>query len=140
MNESTTNQAGQKPPSANDSWQEVGRQFQALGQSLAAAIRVSLDNVEARQRMQGMQDGIEAMVKDIDRAMTDAVTSPEGQKVKAEAQKAADSLKAAGEQTVQEVRPQLVTALKQVNDELQRMISRMEGTQQPPSDDQTHPS
>ena len=58
MTTSTNGEPGGKPPRAGDSWQEVGRQFQALGESLAAAIRVSVDNVETRQRMQGMQDGI----------------------------------------------------------------------------------
>ena len=135
MGESSSNQGGQKPPSAGESWQEVGRQFEVLGASLAAAMRVSVDNEATRQRMRGMQDGIEAMVKDVDRAMTGLATSPEGQRAKAEAQKAAESLRNAGEQTVQEVRPQLLSALKQVNEELRRMISRMEGTPPPPGDD-----
>ena len=75
------------------------------------------------------------MVKNIDRAMTDAVHSPESQKVKAEARRAAETLRNAGEQTVQDVRPQLVSALRQLNDELQRMINRMEGPPPPAGDD-----
>lgn len=48
-----------------------------------------------------------------------------------EAVKAAQSAKAAGEQTVQEVRPQLITALRTLNDEMQKLIDRLEAEPSP---------
>jgi hypothetical protein len=135
MGESGSKQGGQTSPGAGESWQDVGRQFEALGASLAAAIRASVDNEATRQHVRGMQDGLEAMVKDVDRAISDLGTSPEGQRARAEAHRAAESLRAASEQTVQEVRPQLLAALKQVNAELARIVARIEATEPPPGDD-----
>jgi hypothetical protein len=133
MNEQQDKQGGQQQGSG-DSWQDVGRQFQILGESLAAALRASVNTEDNRRRMESMQSGIEAMVRDVDKAITDAAESPEAQQARQEAQRAAESLRRAGEQTAQDVRPQLLSALQQVNDELQRLIGRMGGGP-PPSGD-----
>ena len=132
MNEQQNKEGGQQQGSG-DSWQDVGRQFQILGESLAAALRTSVNTEDNRRRMASMQSGIEAMVRDVDKAITDAAESPEAGRARQEAQRAAESLRRAGEQTAQDIRPQLLLALKQVNDELQRLIGRMEGG--PPPDD-----
>ncbi len=126
-----------QPPS--DVWQEVGRQFQILGETLAAAFRTSWNDEENRKRMQSMQGSLENVVREIDLGLQNAAQSPEAQRARDEAKRAAESLRQAGEQTVQEVRPHLLTALKQANDELQKMVKRMERSgQQPPADDSTH--
>lgn len=120
-------QTGQTPPSG-EPWQEVGRQFQILGESIAAAVRASVNNPQHQQRLKEMQGGLEKMVKDVDKAITDAASSPEAHQARSEAARAAESLRTATEQTVQEMRPRLVDALKQVNEELQRFVNRMEHT------------
>jgi len=74
-----------------------------------------------------MQDGLEAMVDKVDRAIKEASASPKAQKLRGEAEKAAESLREAGEQTWQEVQPQLLSALNQINAELQKMIGRLKG-------------
>jgi len=66
------------------------------------------------------------MVNEVGKAIRESAASPQVQQMRTEAEKAAESLRLAGEQTVQEVRPQLLSALHQVNAELQKMISRME--------------
>ncbi|MDH4137566.1 MAG: hypothetical protein OEW09_12765 [Anaerolineae bacterium] len=75
--------------------------------------------------MQNMQGGLEAMIDHVDRAIKEASVSPEAEKIRGEAEKAAESLRAAGEQTWQEERPHLLSALTQINAELQKMISRL---------------
>lgn len=115
---------------AEEAWHEVGRQFQALGESLAAALRASWRDPEHRERVETMQDGLEAKVKDLDAAIQDALRSPQAQQAKADAKKAAESLREAGEQTVLEIRPHLVSALKQLSNEINRMIGSMEGSDQ----------
>ena len=138
MNEKQTNEpggpAGQTP---GDAWQEVGRQFQILGESLAAAVRASWSDPEHRKRVQEMQGSLETMVKDVDQALQDAVRSPQAQQARAEAKKAAESLREAGEQTVVEVRPRLLAALKQVNEELQQLFGRSasSGPEQPAAEE-----
>jgi ElaB/YqjD/DUF883 family membrane-anchored ribosome-binding protein len=111
--------------SSSDSWQEVGRQFQDLGSSLAATMRAAWENEATRQRMQDVQNGLESMVDQVGQAIHDTVESPQGQQAKAEAKKAMNSFQDAFEQTADEVRPQLVSALRQVNAELQNLIDRL---------------
>ena len=108
-----------------EGWQEVGRQFQALGESLAAAMRTAWEKEENRKRLEEMQNGLESMVSEVGQAIKDTTASPQGQQVKAEAQKAAGAFQDAFDQTTQEVRPQLVSAVRQVNIELQKFIDRL---------------
>jgi uncharacterized protein with von Willebrand factor type A (vWA) domain len=109
----------------DEAWREVGRQFQALGESLAEALRTAWESEETRRHVQDMQEGLEAMVGHVDRAVKEASTSPEAEKVRGEAEKAAESLRAAGEQAWQEAQPHLLAALTQINAELQKIIARL---------------
>lgn len=115
------------------SWQEVGRQFQALGESLAQAMRSAWQNEETQRRVNEMRTGLESMAREVGKAVEDTAKSPEGQKIRSEAERAADSVRVATEQTVQEVRPQLLTALQQLNSELQKLIDRMESRRSAPA-------
>ena len=121
--QSTPNQ--EEPQAAQEgSWQEVGRQFQTLGESLAAAMRSAWEKEENRKRLEEMQNGLESMVDEVGKAIKDTASSPQAQQVKEEVQKAAGSFSNAFEQSAQEVRPQLLSALRQVNVELQKLIDR----------------
>ena len=124
--EKTTKPAEEPQPKSGEAWDEVGKQFQALGESQAAAFRTAVHNEENRRRVQEMQSGLESMVNDVGKAIRESAASPQVQQMRTEAEKAAESLRVAGEQTVQEVRPHLLSALHQLNAELQKMISRME--------------
>ncbi|UCC63211.1 MAG: hypothetical protein JSV36_21155 [Anaerolineae bacterium] len=112
---------------SEEAWREVGLQFQALGESLAEAVRTAWESEETRRYVQNMQDGLEAMVDRVGGAIKEASTSPEAQKLREEAEKATESLRAAGEQTWQEAQPHLLSALNQINAELQKMIDRLKG-------------
>ena len=116
-----------------EAWRQVGGQFQALGESLAQAFRTTWESEENRQHLQDMQSGLEAMVGEVGQAIKDVSASPEGQKVRQEAEKAVTSARAAGEQAWQEAQPHLLSALRQVNAELQKMVGRLE-EQQPTSE------
>ena len=109
-----------------EAWREVGRQFQALGESLAKAFRTAWEDEENRQHLQDMQVGLEVMVEKIGQAIKEANASPEGQEVRREVHKAAESARAAGKQVLQEARPHLLSALHGVNAELQKILSRLE--------------
>ena len=109
-----------------NNWKEVGKQFETLGESLAQAFRTAWDSEQNQRRVQELRTGLESMVRDVSKAIEDSANSPQGQKIRQDAERAAESLRTAGEQTVQEVRPQLINALEQVNVELQKLINRME--------------
>lgn len=109
-----------------DSWREVGEQFQALGHSLARAFRAAWEREETREHVQSMKAGLESMVDQVNRAIEETSASPEGQRVRQEMEKAAESARLAGEKTLQDARPHLLSVLSQVNAELEKVIRRME--------------
>ena len=124
--EQTTRQTEQPQPTPADPWKDVGKQFEALGQSLATAFRAARDSEENRQRFKTMQTGLESLVNQVGQAIQEAAASPEAHQARTEAEKAAESLRTAGHKTWQESRPHLVSALRQVNTELQKMIGQLE--------------
>ena len=75
-----------------EAWYQVGRQFQALGESLATAFRTAWESEENREHLQDMKAGLEAMVDKVGRAVQEANASPEAQKARREVEKAAESL------------------------------------------------
>jgi len=126
MSESMGENREQKSQHVDESWREVGRQFEALGSALAQAFRSAWTHVESKPEAQQVKEGLESMVREVGQAIEEAASTQEAQKVKEEAKRAVESLRVAGEQTVEEVRPQLLTALKKVNEELQKLIEQMD--------------
>lgn len=119
--------------STEDSWREVGRQFEVLGDSLAQAVRTAWENEQTQRRVQEMRNGLESMVREVGRAIDESSQSPQGQQVKHEAQRAADSFRTAADKTIQDARPQLIDALEKLNRELEKLVNRMNqsGSQAP---------
>ncbi len=111
---------------SDDTWREIGRQFQALGENLATAFRAAWEDEDNRRRLREVQAGLEAITKQVGQAIEEAAMSPKGQRVRQEVEKAADSAHAAGKQAWQDARPHVVAALRQVIAELEKMASRME--------------
>lgn len=135
MNDETSNpnaEQTQNPASGqseSEAWKEVGKQFQILGESLAEAMRVAWENPTTKQHVQEVKTGVEAMVNDVSKVMNETTSSPKFQKARTEAEKAFDNAVAAGEQTVQETRPHLLNALRQLNEELKKWIEHLEQRQ-----------
>lgn len=125
MNE-TSKPDDQSSGQPKDAWQDVGREFEQLGSSIARAIRSAWNDAENRRRAKEMQTGLEAMIKEVGEAIRDTAQSPQGQQIRDGVIRAADTLVDVGEQTAQEIQPHLISALKQVNDELQKLVMRME--------------
>jgi len=113
--------------SAGQTWDDVGQQFRSLGESLASAFKSTWESEESRQHLEKMQESLEAMAEEIGQATRQAVDSEEGEKIKVEVEKAAQSAQAAGQQTVEELRPHLLEAFRRVRSELDQIINRMEG-------------
>ena len=110
----------------DETWRGVGRQFRALGESLAQAFRAAWGDEGSRQHLQDMQAGLEAMVNEIGQAINEAVASPEGQRMREEAERVAESARVTGKQAWQDARPHVLSALRQVGVELQKVISQLE--------------
>jgi phage-related tail fiber protein len=123
-----TGPAESQPPRSEtrQAWEEVGRQFEQLGTSLAAAFSALWQSAETQPHLESVRDGLQSLADEVSEAVTKTASGPEGQRVKAEARKAAESARFATEKAVEDARPQIVSALRQVNAELQKLIDRME--------------
>jgi hypothetical protein len=116
--------------SAGQAWEDVGRQFRSLGESLASAFKSSWEKEETRQHLEKMQVELEAMAAEIGRSTKEVADSEEGQKLRAEVEEAAQTARAAGQQTAEELRPHLLDAFRRVRSELDQIITRLEREQQ----------
>ena len=113
--------------STEEAWRQVGRQLETLGESLASTFRAAWAKAEGAEGVQEMQSGLEAMVDKVGRAINDVGPAAEEQGLRQKLEGTAEALHAAGSQTVEEARPHVVSALDQVNAELQKLIKSLQG-------------
>jgi len=135
--EQATPQAAQLKSTTGEVWHEVGKQFEVLGNSLANAFRTMWEDENTRSHMHEMQNGLETMINEVNKAIKEAAQSPQAHKARTEAGKAAQSVRTAGEKTWQETRPQLVSALRQLSAELQKTITKLEEQTKPSASEGT---
>ena len=124
--EATSDRGAGQPGGAHpeaEAWKEVGRQFKALGESLAAAVHAAWGKEEVRHQAREMRDGLEDLVHEVGQAIKQTADSPEMKQATREAVEA-------GEHAMREARPHMVQALRRVNAELQTLIARMEAAEQ----------
>ncbi len=122
MTEEQQEQTQQAQDTTSANWREVGEQFERLGQSLADALRVTFSEAEQSGQWERVRAGMESVAREVGQAVEDTAKSPKAQELKQEAQRTVEQLRTAGEQAVQDARPQLSTALRQVSVELQKLI------------------
>jgi len=122
-----------KQASASEAWQEVGEQFQALGQSLATAFHTMWGSEENRKHLERMQTNLEAMAHQVNQTIEEIVSSTQTQKMRDEMERATESVRKASEQSAWEVRTHMLSALHQVKTEVDRIIQRLE-KEAPPAD------
>ena len=67
------------------------------------------------------------MADDVENAVSQAASSEKGQQIKTDVEKAAQSLAEGARETYDEVKPQVTSALKQVGDELTKLVNKFEG-------------
>jgi 1,2-diacylglycerol 3-alpha-glucosyltransferase len=114
---------------ASDAWREVSSQLHALGEGLAAAFRSAWEGEESRRYWPDIRSGMEAMINEINQAIQETSTAPEAQRTRSASEKEAEPVHEADAQAQHQRRPEasyLLSALRQVNAELQKMIGPME--------------
>ena len=125
---------GEEAAEITDAWQDVGKQFQRLGDSLSSAFRTAWENEDNRRTLRNLSDGLGSLASDVGKTIDEVAASDEGQWMRQEAEKAAESAREVGADVCRDVRPHVVSALNQVSTELQRLIGNREpesGTDEP---------
>ncbi len=130
--EAPDSQEGQS--TAQEAWRNVGEQMKTLGQSLSAALRLAWEDEAFQQHKEAIQQGFENLAKEVSRAIEDGIQSSEVKQARQHAEKVMEDVRSAGEQTIQEARPHLVSALRRLTNELEAIIETLE--QATPTTDQ----
>jgi len=117
----------EQPPNSKAAWEEVGKQFEALGKSIAGAFGAAWQDPNNRTELEKIKASIKQMADDVENAVSQAASSEKGQQIKTDVEKAAQSLAESARETYDEVKPQVTSALKQVGDELTKLVNKFEG-------------
>jgi hypothetical protein len=78
-NEAEATGTGQNKAETRQAWEEVGHQFEQLGQSLATAFRTLWESEETQQNVESLRDGLQSMAADVSAAVSKSVTSEDTQ-------------------------------------------------------------
>lgn len=111
--------------SSKSGWEDVASELSALGNSLAKAFSVLWSRVESSEETRQIKEGLESALHQVEQALKEAAQTPEAQEVKLHARNTLENLRSAGEQTIQEVQPQIIDGLQKVNDELEKLIEQL---------------
>jgi negative regulator of sigma E activity len=124
----------------SENWREIGKNFKALGKDLATAFRQTWENEELREHLRASLDSLAA---GINQSVDEAVESEQAKHVRDRLGKAAQRAQEAGTQTFHDIKPHMVSSLRQLNVEFQRMVERLEkedfksSPEAEPDDDET---
>lgn len=117
----------EQPPNSKAAWEEVGRQFETLGKSIASAFGAAWQDPNNRAELEKIKVSVKKMADDLESAVGQAASSEKGQQIKADVEKAAQSIADGARETFEEVKPQVASALRQAGDELTKLVNRFEG-------------
>jgi hypothetical protein len=101
-----------------DAWKDVEERFAALSESLVSAAKAAWNDEENQRAIREMESGLRTLASDVASAVDEAAKSPEGQKLRAEAEKTARAVHDASEQMVDDARPHVAKALGSISEGL----------------------
>lgn len=103
---------------SDTSWQDVGAEFEALGKTLGDVLRGAWQGQDADAGLNRLRDSLESMIRDMNRTVDG---TPEAQEARDQLSQLTERIRAAAERAGDELRPELVSMLRQANAELRRL-------------------
>jgi ABC-type transporter Mla subunit MlaD len=110
------------PKSSGSSWQDVATEFENLGKTFADVIRSAWKQSEGDATLTQLRDGLETVIDGIRRT---SEGTPETAQARDQLVRLVESIREAVTQASEDVRPELVSLLRQANSEL-RKLGRMD--------------
>lgn len=105
-------------PSTGTSWQDVAAEFEALGTTLGDVLRRAWQRQDDDGAGLGqLRDSLQSMIQELNRAIDG---TPEAQQARDQLVHMTESIRTAAERAGDELRPELVSMLRQANAELRR--------------------
>jgi hypothetical protein len=106
-------------------WSDIARQLEALGSSVAAYIKATMDDPETKRHAAEVRAQLERAAGAVGDAMSDAARSEAGQKVYNAATTVAGAAVSTGQKVAEEVRPHLADALRRANEAVRAAAESM---------------
>jgi hypothetical protein len=104
-------------PSSGTSWQDVAAEFDALGKTLGDVVRDAWQRQDNDAALGRLRDSLRSIVEELNRAVDG---TPEAQQARDQFAHLTESIRAAAERAGDELRPELLSVLRQANSELRR--------------------
>jgi hypothetical protein len=104
--------------SSGTSWQDVATEFGALGDTLSDLLRTAWRRSDGDALVTSFRDSLRSVVDDVNRATEG---NPETQRARGELTRLIESIRAAAKEAGEEVRPELLTLLREANAQLRRL-------------------
>jgi ElaB/YqjD/DUF883 family membrane-anchored ribosome-binding protein len=105
-------------PSTGTSWQDVAAEFEALGKTLGDVLHGVWERQDSDAGLGRLRDSLQSMIQELNRAVEG---TPEAQQARDQLVHVTESIRAAAERASDELRPELVSMLRQANAELRRL-------------------
>jgi hypothetical protein len=99
------------------SWQEVAAEFEALGRTLGDVVRDAWQRQNNDAALGRLRDSLHSMVEDLNHAVDG---TPEARQARDQFAHLTESIRVAAERAGDELRPELLSVLRQANAELRR--------------------
>jgi NAD/NADP transhydrogenase alpha subunit len=116
----------QKNEKDHSYWKEVGARFADLGETLGRAVQSSIDDPRTQEVLEQIKNGLNQAADEIEGAIKTAKEDPKVQQFTDEATEAFNNLGELGEETVQQVKPQVIKALKSFTNAISSLLDDIE--------------
>jgi hypothetical protein len=107
-----------RQPSTDASWQDVANEFEALGKTFGDVLRGAWRGQDGEAGLGRLRDSLESLIGELNRAVEG---TPDAQLARDQLVQLTESIRASAERASGELRPELVSMLRQANAELRRL-------------------
>jgi hypothetical protein len=104
-------------PSTGTSWQDVAAEVEALGKTLGDVVRDAWQRQDGDAGVGRLRDSLQSTIEDLNRTVEG---TPEARQARDQFVQVTESIRAAAERASDELRPELLSMLRQANAELRR--------------------
>lgn len=118
MSEESKTTSGSVPPKG-----DLFAELNQMGQKLGAAMQAAWESPKRKDLSEEVQEGLTEFSKQVDAAIKTARESKLGEEVRETAEKVVDEVRQS--KVLDEIRDGLITGLKQVNAQLDKLLGRM---------------
>lgn len=122
----------QNPQDPGTSRGDVARELQELGRNLANILKDAWDSEERRRLQEEIRAGMSDLSSTVDKAVSEFHSSPTGQRMKEDIRDFRERVRAG--EVDQKIRNEILTALKRVNEELEKATKKTPPPPPPPTD------